>query len=68
MRCRDCRKLSKELDTPWQRIRLWFFFKVFKDESYDLGCDKFTEGFGQGYKVGFEDAILKRNQSDITKL
>lgn len=53
MRCRDCRKQAKELDSWWDRVRLWFFYK-FKNDIFDLSNDKFTEGYGEGYKAGLE--------------
>lgn len=62
MRCRDCRKLSKELDTYWDRIRLWFFYR-FKNDIFDLKNDGFTEGYGEGYLAGFKEAMSKNKET-----
>lgn len=51
MKCATCRKLTDELDSPWDRIRL-FFFHFFHNDIVDLSQDKFTQGFADGYKVG----------------
>lgn len=58
MKCRSCRKISVDLDTWWDRIRLWFFYR-FKNDVFDLGNDKFTEGFGEGYQAGFKEAVKR---------
>lgn len=54
-RCRDCRKKSEQIDSRWDRIRLWFF-NIFTDDITDLSSDKFTQGYGEGYKAGFDRA------------
>jgi hypothetical protein len=51
-KCSDCRKL-KVKETTWERIRR-LFFELFKENISDLSADKFTQGFGDGYTVGFK--------------
>lgn len=54
-KCLTCRKATEELDSRWDRIRQWFFNR-FHQDIVDLSQDKFTQGFGDGYKVGFKHA------------
>lgn len=56
MRCPDCRRKELELTTLWERFRWWVFKTVFADEYTDLGQERFTQGFGDGYKEGFNRA------------
>lgn len=56
MRCPDCRKKEIELTTRWERFRWWMFKTLFADEYADLGQERFTQGFGDGYKEGFKRA------------
>ncbi len=39
-------------DSQWDRIRL-FFFNFFHNDIIDLSQDKYTQGFGDGYRTGF---------------
>ena len=52
-KCSSCRKLDSELNSWWDRIRLKFF-NCFKGDIIDLSQEKFTQGFGDGYKKGRE--------------
>lgn len=52
-KCLECRKQTKELDSVWDRIRLWFFNRFHKD-IIDLSQDRYTQGFGDGYKNGVQ--------------
>ena len=65
MKCRDCRKRSREMDTKWERLRNWMF-NWFKDDIIDLTQDKYTQGFGDGYKVGFEQS--REYEENIEKI
>lgn len=53
MRCPDCRKNELELTTWWERFRFWVFRTLFAEEYGDLVQEKYTQGFGDGYKQGF---------------
>ncbi len=54
-KCLQCRKLSNELDSTWDRIRMWLFNR-FHSDILDLSQDKYTQGFGDGYKTGYAHA------------
>lgn len=62
-KCLTCRKTTEELDSRWDRIRQWFFHR-FHEDIIDLSQDKYTQGFGDGYKKGFAEA---RERSDEVK-
>jgi hypothetical protein len=69
-KCIDCRK-NEALDTRWERIRHWFFFKMFPRDIISFSQEKFTQGFADGYKTGFEHAqptIKKITAEDIVDL
>lgn len=75
MKCSDCRRLEAEMDTWWDKIRL-FFFHRFHQDIIDLSQDKFTQGFSDGYKKGYEHAqanqrftleILRESQANDEK-
>lgn len=51
MKCIQCRKQPVQ-DSPWDRIRLFFFYRLFPSDISDLSQDKFTQGFGDGYSRG----------------
>lgn len=53
-KCSQCRRASDLLDTRWDKIRLWLFHHLFAADITDLSQDKFTQGFSDGYKAGFE--------------
>lgn len=55
MKCYDCR-LNDALDTPWERLRRWAFFKLFPHDIINLSQEKYTQGFGDGYKKAWEHA------------
>lgn len=52
-KCLTCRKVSAELDTHWDTIRLWFF-NWFHQDIIDLSQDRYTQGISDGYKLGFD--------------
>ena len=51
-KCLNCRKKVDELDSVWDRVRGWFFNK-FHEDIIDLSQDKYTQGYGDGYKAGW---------------
>lgn len=53
MQCIDCKTENNHQFSLWDRIRIFFFYR-FSKEIKDLGDDKYTKGFGEGYKQGFE--------------
>lgn len=57
-KCTECRKATA-LDTRWDRISRWFFFQLFPKQITDLSQEKFTQGFGDGYKMGYGHGVLK---------
>lgn len=56
MKCPTCRKNELELTSRWDRFKVWAFHKLFPIEVVDLSQEKFTQGFGDGYKEGFARA------------
>lgn len=54
-KCSQCRKLDAELDTWWDKVRLWCFYRFSRD-VIDLTQEKYTQGFSDGYRVGYEHA------------
>lgn len=56
MKCQTCRKSELELTTRWDRLKAWTLRKLFSVEAADLSQEKFTQGFGDGYKEGFDRA------------
>lgn len=52
-KCEDCRK-AEELDTPWEKITRWLLFMLFPKCVSDISQEKYTQGFGDGYKTGFQ--------------
>lgn len=52
-KCYQCRKINKELDTKWDRIRM-FLFNFFHQDISDLSQSKYIQGFGDGYSKGRE--------------
>jgi hypothetical protein len=63
MTCDECRK-AQVLDTKWDRIRLWFF-RRFKRDIEDLRSQSYTQGIGQGYKLGFNQAVEYENAKKL---
>ena len=55
MKCGTCRKVTAELDSLWDRLRLWIFNR-FHTDIIDLSQDKYTQGFSDGWKTGFKNA------------
>lgn len=77
MRCAQCKKVQKELDSWWDRVRL-FLFHFFHQDIIDLSDDKFQQGFGDGYRAGYQkheleskamlEMMLKSVQGHLYKL
>lgn len=70
MICSQCRQKSKELDTRWERMRNWLFNHLFPTDILDLSQTKFTQGFADGYKMGFEkgDKIFREMNEQKYKI
>lgn len=62
MRCPDCRQKELVLTTRWERFRFWMFRTLFAEEYADLTQEKYTQGFGDGYKVGFQHCKERQNK------
>src|SRR5689334_14838185 len=60
-KCNTCRK-AEVLDSRWDKIRLRFFH-IFHKDIIDLSQDKYTQGFGDGYKVGHTHAVEANKKS-----
>ena len=56
MKCTQCRKMNKELNTRWERVKNWIFHRLFPQDIQDLSQDKFTQGFSDGFKKGMSVA------------
>jgi hypothetical protein len=54
-KCTNCRK-AEAMDTVWDRISRWLFYRVFPQQVIDLSQEKYTQGFGDGYAKGFKHA------------
>lgn len=54
-KCTECRK-AEALDTPWERITRWWFYHLFPKNIIDLSQEKYTQGIGDGYTLGFKHA------------
>jgi len=52
MKCSSCRKISKELDSPWDRFRVALMNWLFTQDVLDLKQELYTQGFGDGYSTG----------------
>ncbi len=52
-KCSTCRK-NDALDTRWDKIRYRLFMFLFPKDIVDLSQDKFTQGFADGYQMGFK--------------
>ena len=50
MLCTACRKVP-EMRTRWEKFRAWIMH-WFHEEMLEWGDEKFTQGFGEGYKAG----------------
>lgn len=60
--CEYCRKVKP--DTTWEKIR-GLFFRKFTKEIKDLRDDRYTQGIGDGYKLGMIRA--KEISNDLAK-
>src|SRR6185369_17272427 len=61
-KCLTCRKSEMESTTWWERMKSRMFH-LFHEELLDYGQEKFTQGFGDGYKKGREEMQQKLNES-----
>lgn len=52
MKCSQCRKISKELDSTWDRLRVALMNWLFTQDVLDLKQELYTQGFGDGYTKG----------------
>lgn len=52
MKCSQCRKENRELNTLWERTKNWIFHHLFPQDVIDLSQDKYTQGFSDGYTRG----------------
>ena len=64
MRCTDCRKKEAEVTTVWERTKDWLLYKLFSEEVSDVKAQSFTQGFGDGYKMGWEHSKNFKNAYD----
>lgn len=63
MKCIICKKEGQPIHLK-DRIRLWFFNHMFYEERQDLSEDKYTKGFGEGYKIGFQQSKEHQKRLD----
>lgn len=64
--CKVCKKKEVAAKTWWERIRAKAF-QVFGTDIVDLGADKFTEGFGEGYRKGWDhSAQISKDERHLT--
>lgn len=61
-KCAQCRKNPIQ-DSRWDKVRLWFFH-WFHADIIDLSQDKYTQGFGDGYKTGRDHQRDSQKQLD----
>lgn len=64
-KCYTCRKEEADIDTWWDRVRLFFFYR-FGEDVADLSQQKYTQGFADGYKSGWERADTMRERYERT--
>ena len=68
MRCIDCKKEIKEMNSIWDRFRL-FLFHFFHEDITDLREEYFTKGYGEGYaqgmKLGVETKMKTKTLEEI---
>lgn len=61
-KCSSCRKLEANLDSWWDKFRLWLF-RFFHQDIEDLSQEKYIQGISDGYKIGYGHA--KKNGHDM---
>jgi hypothetical protein len=66
MKCDSCRKIELEVTTWWERFKYQLMLKMFPVELQEYFEEKYTKGFGDGYKIGMEHAEL--NHIELTSL
>lgn len=54
-KCTNCRK-ADALETRWEKIRYWVATHLFPQDFIDARANSFTQGFGDGYKLGGDHA------------
>lgn len=52
-KCVNCRK-AEAVETRWEKIRYWLASHLFPEDFKDERANAFTQGFGDGYKMGVE--------------
>ncbi len=52
-KCANCRK-ADAVETRWEKIRFWIAIHLFPIDFKDERANAFTQGFGDGYKLGAE--------------
>jgi len=55
MKCANCRK-AEAVETRWEKIRYWLAVHLFPQDFIDARANAFTQGFGDGYKMGGDHA------------
>lgn len=69
MLCIDCRKKEAQYpDTRWERMREWLFRRLFVKEIESLSNERFIQGFGDGYKQGFDQSANLRGSAENIKM
>ncbi|MGH7249347.1 MAG: hypothetical protein ACREGC_00050 [Minisyncoccia bacterium] len=63
-KCANCRK-AETVSTAWEKIRFWIAIHLFPIDFKDERANAFTQGFGDGYKLGAEHT--KENVSRLAK-
>jgi hypothetical protein len=64
MICSQCRKLDA-LDTRWNKFKHWLMFKLFSRDIADEKASSFTQGFGDGYKMGRQHQAELQERNNI---
>ncbi len=68
MKCTSCRKQNIELTTWWERLKYKLMMRWFGEEVVDFGQDRNVQGFGDGYKIGWQHAlnqVSKRYEDEV---
>lgn len=63
----DQNKLKAIDDTLWELIRNWLFYRLFPKDITDLSEDKYTKGFGDGYKMGRKH-LAEQHETETNQL
>lgn len=60
-KCQNCRN-GEGTTTWWEQTRYWLMFRLFPQDVDNLSGEKYTRGFGVGYRQGFQ-ACLNQEKS-----